>query len=67
VQELERRNIRHEVVKIDEDAEAMTWFKFQGHRTVPKVYTRDGTCLAGSLMELLKLPPAVLEPFKNNA
>jgi len=65
VQELERRSIRHKVVKIDEDAEAMRVFKTLGHRTVPQVYTPDMGLLASSLMELLRVPQGVLEPFKN--
>lgn len=65
VQELERRGIRHKVVKVDEDEDAMLTFRTLGHRTVPQIYTPDMVLLAGSLMELLKLNPSILEPFKS--
>lgn len=61
---LDRNGVNYKVAKVDEDAEAMAFFKAQGHRTVPQVYTPDGVRIASNLMELVKLPSGVLEVFK---
>lgn len=63
-QHFERIGVHHEVLKIDESAEAMLTFRALGHRSVPQVYTPDGTCIASNLMEVLKLPAGVLDVFK---
>ena len=38
---LDKNNIAYEVVKVDEDAEAMAFVRAEGHKAVPQFY-KDG-------------------------
>ena len=42
--------LEFEVVKVDEDADAMAFMRSEGHRSVPQVY--DGEKLIGGLKEV---------------
>lgn len=55
IQELTLQGINHEVVKIDEDQEAMEKFKAKGYRSVPQVCTPEGELIADSLATLRKM------------
>lgn len=63
-QHFERQGINHVVVKIFDDPAGMAFFREKGHRSVPQVYTADGTLLGSNLMDILKLPAGVLDIFK---
>jgi len=64
IQHFERLNIRHKVVKIDEDGQGMHAFRTLGHRTVPQIYNENIELLGSSLMDILKLPTGTLDFYK---
>lgn len=64
-QHLTRQGVAFNLLKVDENKEAYTAFKAAGYKTVPQLCLPDGTLLAASLMELVKIRPDVLAPFKS--
>jgi len=63
-QHFDRIGVNYKAVKIDENEAAMAFFRAAGHRSVPQIYTPDGTVLASSLMDVLKLSACMLDAFK---